>query len=60
MVRESFPPERPFGRSEDEHDKVSGYKPLDAGERDPVVPPTDELPRPQTSTDSAPGSDAAA
>lgn len=28
MVQETFPPERPFGRSEDEHDEVDGYGPL--------------------------------
>jgi len=60
MVQETFPPERPFGRSEDEHDEVDGYGPLGAGEVDAAARPIGEPPRPQPPADSAGGPDVAA
>ncbi|MDQ3608285.1 MAG: hypothetical protein M3459_05210 [Actinomycetota bacterium] len=60
MALESFPPERPFGRSEGEHDEVRGYGLLGAVEDDAAVTSIDERSGAQTPPDSAGGTDAAA
>ena len=60
MAQESFPPERPFGPGEDEHDEVRGHGLQHADEGDASVAPIDEPPGPQAPADPPGGTDAAA